>query len=1041
MMKIYYKNAVSTVLMMLFMTVAVFAQNKITGTITDSGTKEPLIGVSVQVKNKVIGTITDIKGQFTLSTTTPVPFTLVVSSVGYETQEVDIKSDNSSINVSLKEQSVMGQEVVVSASRVEESVMKSSVSVEKMDLRAIRESASPSFYDALANMKGIDMTTQGLLFKSVNMRGFGSTGNPRTVQMIDGMDNQAPGLNFPVDNIVGMPELDVESVEVLPGAASALYGPNAINGLILMNSKSPFLYQGLSATVKSGVMSASNRTTVTTPFYDASIRYAKAINNKWAYKVNLSYLTAKDWQATNYSNLNLGGVENGTRGAGVKTDYDGMNIYGDEVQTSMQGVANTMIANKLLPSAALALIPNTTISRTGFYEKDLVDYNTKSFKSNMALHYRINEKVEAIGQVNYGYGTTVYTGTGRYSLRNFNITQAKLELRGDNFTLRAYTTQERSGQSYTAGLTAVSMLNAIKPHSQWFGEYVGAFVQARSAGMAEDQAQLAARTYADRNMPAPGTTEFNTLLNTYRDKAIVDGGGNFVDKTNLYHAEGVYNFKNQIKFMELLVGGNFRQYQLHSNGTLFADTKDGRNGTININEYGGFAQAAKSMFNNHLKLTGSLRYDKNQNFDGQFTPRISAVSTFGDHNFRVSYQTGFRIPTTQNQYIDLKTAGGTLVGGLPEFDARYNLGSGILRQNLAPSVIAQTIKNDPTIVQDATKYATAAVTAQAKPVIEAAVTAAITQQVTAGVTAQVNAAVAAGQIPASQAAAAIQAGVNATLPGVLQQNLAGAVQQQLTTVLQQQVPGLVTQLAPAFALAKLPKYQSTGLQPERIQSYEIGYKGLVAKKLFIDAYYYLSKYRNFIGGTVVIVPTAAAGPGLPIESGIGVGNFSAYSRPANTTEIITARGFAIGLNYSLPKGFNIGGNFANNELTGFKSSAELQYAGFNTPKNRFNVNFGKRLGSGDKFGFNVALRHQDGFTWEASFVQPTTTSVALFTNTKVPAVTTLDAQVSMKLPSFKSVLKVGGTNIGGKPYIQAYGSASVGSMYYVTLSFDELLNK
>ena len=155
----------------------------------------------------------------------------------------------------------------------------------------------------LANMKGVDVTTQGLLFKSVNMRGFGATGNPRIVQMIDGMDNQAPGLNFAVDNIVGMPELDVESVEVLPGAASALYGPNAINGLILMNSKSPFLYQGLSATIKSGIMNSSNRTNADgsalgiTPFNDVAIRYAKAVNDKFAYKVNVSYLAAQDWQA------------------------------------------------------------------------------------------------------------------------------------------------------------------------------------------------------------------------------------------------------------------------------------------------------------------------------------------------------------------------------------------------------------------------------------------------------------------------------------------------------------------------------------------------------------------------------------------------------------------------------------------------------------------------------------------------------------------------------------------------------------------------
>jgi len=1047
MFKIYVKKLLVSNFVMMMVALSAFGQAKVTGTITDAGTKEPLIGVSIQVKGKVIGTITDAKGGFSLSTSTPVPFTLVISSVGYQTTEVEVKSDNAAINLALQEQSVMGQEIVVSASRVEESVMRSAVTVEKMDLRMIQQSAAPSFYDNLANMKGIDVTTQGLLFKSINMRGFGATGNPRVVQMIDGMDNQAPGLNFAVDNIVGMPELDVESVEVLPGAASALYGPNAINGLILMNSKSPFLYQGLSANIKSGLMNASNRTNAdgsamgATPFYDVAVRYAKAINDKFAYKVNLSYINAEDWQATDYTNLNVGGTQNGTRGAGVDLDYDGMNIYGDEIQANMLTVANGLISAGRLPSAALGLIPDRNVSRTGFLERDLVDYNTKSLKANMALHYRLNEKVEAIAQVNYGTGTTVYTGTGRYSLRNFNITQAKLELRGDNFTLRGYTTQERSGQSYTAGLAAVAMLNAIKPHANWFGEYVGAFTQARSGGLDEASAHLAARRVADTGMPMPGTDAYTTLLDTYRERPIIEGGGSFLDKTNLYHLEGVYNFKNQVKFVDLLAGGNYRMYQLRSNGTLFADNKDGRNGTIPINEYGAFIQAGKSLFKDHFKVTGSLRYDKNQNFDGQFTPRISGVATFGDQNIRLSYQSGFRIPTTQNQYIDLRTPAGTLIGGLPEFDARYNLQNGIAVSNLAPSNIASVIQSNPAILQQAQQYAIQAVTAQALPQIQAAVTAGITQQVTQAVTAQIMAAVAAGQIPAEAAPAAIQQAVANALPGALQA-APGIVQQQLQGVLAQQVPGVVAQVAPAFALAALPKYGGGALRPERIQSYEIGYKGLIAKKLFVDAYYYHSRYLDFIGGVSIVVPTAPAAPGLPIESGVSSANTRlAYSRPTNTNQEITVNGWALALNYSLPKGFNIGTNVAYNKLTGFTPSPEQEYSGFNTPQYRYNITFGKRIGSGERFGFNVNFRHQDAFVWEAGFVQPTTTGTPFFTNTGVPRIRNIDAQISYKLPEMKSIIKIGGTNIGGNPYIQAFGSASVGSMYYVSLTFDELLNK
>ncbi|MCP9766033.1 carboxypeptidase-like regulatory domain-containing protein [Lacihabitans soyangensis] len=1082
-----------------------FGQTVISGMISDSKTKEPLVGVSVQIKGKVIGTITDVKGKFEFTTSTPLPLQLVISSVGYKAQEYTVNSENAAINISLEDQDIMGQEIVVSASRVEESVMKSAVTVEKLDLRAIRETAAPSFYDAIANMKGVDMTTQGLLFKSINMRGFGATGNPRTVQMIDGMDNSAPGLNFPVDNIVGMPELDVESVEILPGAASALYGPNAINGLVLMNSKSPFLYQGLSSTLKTGVMNESSRTRATTPFYDFSIRYAKAFNNKTAFKLNLAYIGADDWEANNYTNLNVGGVENGTRGAGVDPDYDGQNIYGDEVQANMLTVANGLVAAKLLPAAATALIPNAPVSRTGFLERDLVDYNTKSFKTNVALHHRFSEKVEFIAQANFGLGTTVYTGAARYSLSNFRIGQYKAELKGDNFNLRAYTTLENSGQSYASGLSALGMLNEIKPHATWFGQYVGAFAQARGAGQAEAAAHLTARGVADAGLPATQTDALNNLAEKYHNISISQGGGAFDDKSKLFHAEGFYNFKNEVKFIDLMVGANVRRYQLASNGTLFADLKEGRSGVINIDEFGGFLQASKSMFKDHFKLTGSMRYDKNENFEGQFTPRISGVFTFGQHNIRLSYQSGFRIPTTQNQYIDLFAGAGTLIGGLPEFDARYKLATGIPVQSLAPANVAKYAA-DPAVQAQATQYATAAVTAQATPAITAGVnaaieaqvkqgvtaaitqqvtagvTAAITQQVTAAVTAQVtaavNAAVAAGTLTQAAAAAAIQAQVAAALPaqvtaaltanlqaevakalpgalaanlntevakalpGALAANFQPAFNAELQKALTANVPGVVAQVLPAFALAKIPKYQVKALQPERIQSYEIGYKGLIGKKVFIDAYHYWSIYTNFIGGTSIVVPTAPAGPGLPIESGVASASTRlAYSRPSNTGSEIRVKGWAGNINYALPKGFNIGGNIAFNELTGFTVTPEQQYAGFNTPRYRYNVNFGKRLGSGDKVGFNLSLRHQDSFVWESSFVIPTTTTNNNFTNTTVPKITNLDAQVSLKVPAMKSIIKVGGTNIGSKPYFQAFGSAMVGSMYYVSISYDELFNR
>jgi iron complex outermembrane recepter protein len=1133
MMKSYTKGMLLS-LSLFLMSLTAFSQTKITGNITDAATKETLAGVSIMVKGKVIGTITDTKGNFNLSTSTPTPFQLVITSVGYESQVVDVTSANASINVIMKEQSIMGQEVVVAASRVEEKVMKSPASVEKLDIRAIQNTPSASFYDALSNLKGVDMATQGLLFKSINMRGFGSTGNPRTVQMIDGMDNQAPGLNFPVDNIVGMPEIDVESVEVLPGAASALYGPNAINGLILMNSKSPFLYQGLSVSARGGVMSASNRVgKENTPFGDFSVRYAKAFNNKFAFKTNFSYITAQDWTNTNYDNLNLSGNINPEKRGGAVTDYDGVNVYGDEVQSGMRSVANSLIAAKILPAAALGLVPDKTVSRTGFLEKDLFTPETKSFKFNGALHYRVSEKVEAIAQYNYGFGTTSYTGTGRYALRDFSLSQAKIELKGDNFTLRGYTTQENSGKSYTAGLAAVQMLDAIKPHETWFGQYVAGFVQARSGGATEDAAHTIARGVADAGMPTPGTAAFTTLLDTYRNKNIDGrkGGGAFADKSSMYHFEGVYNFKNQIKFADLMIGANYRIYKLSSEATLFADgPAAGRTGSININEYGAFVQAGKSLFKDHVKLVGSVRYDKNQNFDGQFTPRISSVFTFGEHNFRVSYQTGFRIPTTQNQYIDLLVPSARLIGGLDEFTKRYNLANSYTREDVAalggkivasasaPETRTQATAfitsqvtaavtagvNTPAtlglIKAGVTQAVTAAIKASVTQAVTAGITAQVTQAVTAGITAQVkaaattgvNQAVAAGLVPndptaiaaaiaatvAKELPAALTAnlekgvagalpaaltanldnGVAANLPAALTANLdkgvegalPGAIKSTIESEVAKALPGALTAnlatviqgLAVNANIGTLKPAVIKAIQPERIATYEIGYKGLINKKLFVDAFYYSSKYTNFIGGIVLLQPTASIAPGqLPEASGVlSAGTRNAYSRTANSSQPINVTGWGLGLNYSLGQGYSIGGNVANNELKNFVATREVAYSGFNTPKYRMNLNIGKRITSESKYGFGIAFKHQNEFLWQAGFVQPTTTGVPLFTSTMVPAISNLDAQFSYKLSKMKTIMKLGATNIGGKPYIQAYGSPSIGTMYYVQLNFDELMN-
>ena len=244
------------------------------------------------------------QGIFSTDRTRAFPLTLVVSSVGFGTQEVAVPS-NEAVNVSMDMAPTLGQEVVVSATRVPVRILESPVSIERLGHSDILQTPAASFYDALGHLKGVDVVNSSLTFTTLGTRGFNGSGNLRMNQLTDGMDNQAPGLNFSVGNIVGLTELDVDNVELLPGASSALYGSGGMNGTVLITSKDPFRYQGLSVQVKQGVNHLGDPAVGAKPYYDWQARYAHAFNNRFAFKLSGEYTKAEDWHASDGRNYSL----------------------------------------------------------------------------------------------------------------------------------------------------------------------------------------------------------------------------------------------------------------------------------------------------------------------------------------------------------------------------------------------------------------------------------------------------------------------------------------------------------------------------------------------------------------------------------------------------------------------------------------------------------------------------------------------------------------------------------------------------------------
>lgn len=853
-------------------------------------------------------------------------FTLMISAICTFTALAQITtgavSDADSLNI---DETTLDQ-VVISASRVEESILKSPVAIEKVDARAIRESPSVNFYDGLVNLKSLDMVTSSLTYKQINTRGFNDTGNSRFLQLVDGVDNQTPGLGFAVGNLFGSSDLDVESVELIPGAASALYGPVAFNGLLSTRSKNPFDYQGLSVQTKLGVNHVGDEATDgAKPFYEVSARYAKSFNNKFAFKLNASYLTGTDWYANDFTDVdpNTPAAQRGDNNPG----RNALNIYGDEVSRTIDSIGR--------------------VSRTGYEEKDVAQYGVYGAKLGGALHYKIKDGLELIYALNWGRGTTMYTGSSRYALNNFKLMQNRIELRGKNFFIRGYSTGERSSDSYNSrslaqhiNRTWVKDLdgNTVAPNvadDTWFERYTAAYKGMVNGVSAQNHG--AARIFADEGRLLAGSDGFETQKDRLIHTTGLNGSG-VVSNSTLYQADVQYDFTSALKVVGLQLGANYRYYDMSTDGTLFDDLTT----PVTIGEYGVFAQASKMLLADQLKITLSGRYDKNESFDGNFTPRASLVYSPGkQHNFRASYQTGFRNPTVPDQYIKLNVGPIIILGGAPANSRGLN---------------------------------------------------------------------------------AYENSVNASSLNAF----FGGFQQDLQN-------GVPFPQAVVNNKDKLVKSNVPYIKPEQSKSFEIGYKGLLNKKLLFDVNYYFSSYTDFLINQVVmrtdnpvLAPDGSINPDAAFD--IVNSNTQLFQLYTNASDKVTAQGATFGLTYSLPANYRVHFNATWSDFN-IQDANPNNIPAFNTPTWKTNLMLNNdRLT--ERLGFGVAWHWQQAFDWYGTLNELRPGEVAAYN--------LLDAQVTYRLPKLQTTVKIGANNLTNKYNVQAYGSPAVGGLYFVALTYTGL---
>ena len=872
------------------------------GRIVDANTGEPLVGAVVGETTTGAGSATDFEGAFELRLPS-IPSTIQASYIGFETQLLDVNSVDARITIKLVPNDQLLQDVNVVSDRILEKQKRNPLTVESMDAIAIKEVPTGNFYEGLAALKGVDIASASLGFRIINTRGFNSTSPVRVLQIIDGVDNQSPGLNFSLGNFLGAPDLDVKTVEVVQGASSAYYGPGAFNGVISMETKNPFLTPGLMANLKVGERN----------MFQPSVRWAEVFRNRndhpwFAYKLNVLYLTAEDWHATNYTPIY--GSSHGSDNPGR---FDAVNIYGDEYFPAND------YSTASPSSQQYRGIGN--FYRTGYREEDLVDYNTENLKVSAAAHFRLNpeldyESPELILQSNVGQGTTVYQGDNRFSLRNILFYQNRVELRKNNkYFLRVYATHENAGDSYDPYFTAKRLQEDARLNEDWASVYIKYWQQKvipRMNALGYPELEMNPdwpgpivdplyqqfylpynneewmNTYQDSlaqwhrwvegltnngnaGIPmdtlgyyAPGTESFNSAFNRIISSKNNDSerGTKFYDRSALYQVQGEYQW-SFVKLDELRAGFSARLYTPDSDGTIFIDTlsqvisgnaSSGFDTTYTKNKFTnhqyGFYIGAEKKFSDKWIASATVRADKNQNFDVVVSPAASLVySPKANHFLRFSFTSAVRNPTLTDQYLNLNVGPATLRGNLDGVD----------------SLITVQSFSDWRDTQKA---------------------------------------------------------------------------------------------------SSLSYFNIDPIRPEQAQSMEIGYRATLGERVFLDVSAFTTFYKHFIGYRI--------GIDAPFDTNGQIQNLSqikVYRYAANSTNEVTTQGANLGVNYYYWKQHALSFNYSYNKLAK-KVEDDPIIPAFNTPLHKFNVGLnGRELwpnNAGNTWGYAVNYKWVDEYFWEGS---------------------------------------------------------------------------
>lgn len=784
--------------------------------------------------------------------------------------------------------------------------------------------ASPNFFDGLENVKGVQMLTPSLGFKIINTRGFANTTNVRFSQMVDGFDNQAPHIGSPIGNAMGPTDLDIQRVEIIPGTASALYGLNAINGLANFITKDPFLTTGITVQQKTGVNHLGDSKSGARLYSETAFRIAEKLSDRFAFKMNFSYTEGHDWIADDRTDLNAQANANiGISGGIDNPAYDPVNGYGNESSN-----------RRTLNLGGVRYV----VARTGYSENDVADYKIQNIKTDVGLYYRLSPKMKVSYTYRFADLDNVYQRANRFTLKDYMLQQHAFEIKNDIFQIRAFATGEDTGKSYNLRSAAENIDRRFKSDNQWYDDFSNSFnTAAGQPGISVQQALASARIMADQGRLQPGTSEFKEALNELAAVNNWDQGAALRVKDWLLHGEGQVNISKAIGSdfenntgLQLSAGADFQSYLIKPDGNYFVNpSQSSRSDTFSYDKSGAFVQAGKELFKGVLKLSATLRADKNDYFDLRFNPRFAMVFTPAQsHSIRMSFQSGSRFPSIFEAFSNVNSGGVRRVGGL--------------------RVMSDGVFENAYLRSSVDRFQVA-----------------VTNDFNNG----------------------------AALDQAVESN-----------------KGL------------LMKNSYTYLEPEKINSFEAGYKGLFFDKaLKVDTDFYFNRYNNFIAQIEMNVPRTAVEHDIPyyLNDRTRQDRYRIYT---NSQSVVYNYGASMGLSYMLSSHYIINGNVSYAKLSRTDKGDGFE-DGFNTPEWIGNISF-----SGEKvwnsLSFNLTYKHQSSFYWRSFLVSG-----------NVEAYGTLDGQVSYELYRSRLTIKCGASNALNKYYNSFLGGPAVGGLYYSTLTY------